>query len=320
MIRASVVIPTYRRRDAAVRIVRSLASQTVPPSEFEVVVVVNGPDDGTRDALAAVSVPYSLRVLYRDTPGLAAARNAGVNNAFGDVVIVLDDDMEPVADFVAAHLAAHAAGEPKAVMGPVPIAMSDAMPAPSAYVGEKFNRHLERLARCGGPTSARDFYGGNLSLRRDVFLRLDGFDERFTQYGNEDVELSLRLAAAGVPIVYDPSAVATQRYDKDFAALAADETAKGRTAVQLGRLHPEVRSQLKLGSWREQPFVRRLFVGALLAATRLVPAVRSAVVRIMTTLGDRRRGLALRLYPPVLDYLYWCGVREAERGTATGAT
>jgi len=157
-------------------------------------------------------------------------------------------------------------------------------------------------------------------MTRDVFLRIAGFDERFTQYGNEDVELSLRLGAAGVPIVYEPSAVATQRYDKDFAALADDETAKGRTAVQLGRLHPEVRSQLKLGSWREQPFVRRLFVGALLAATRLVPAMRRAVVRVMTTLGDRRRALALRMYPPVLDYLYWCGVREAERGTASGAT
>jgi hypothetical protein len=37
-------------------------------------------------------------------------------------------------------------------------------------------------------------------------------------------------------------------------------------------------------------------------------------------LGERRRELALRLYAPVLDYLYWCGVREAERdGTAPGA-
>jgi len=320
MLRASVVIPTYRRRDAAVRIVQSLASQSIAPSDFEVVVVVNGPDDGTGDALAAVNVPYALRVLYRETPGLAAARNAGVTEARGDVVIILDDDMEPAADFVAAHLAAHGKSEPRAVMGPVPIVMSDDMPAPSAYVGAKFNRHLEWLARNGGPTTARDFYGGNLSLPRDVFLRIAGFDERFTQYGNEDVELSLRLGAAGVPIVYEPSAVATQRYDKDFAALAADTVAKGRTAVQLERLHPAVRSQLKLGTWREQPLVRRPVVGALLAATRVAPMTRGAVVRGMSTLGDHSRSLALRLYSPVLDYLYWCGVRDAERDTASGAT
>ncbi|MFL5617307.1 MAG: glycosyltransferase family 2 protein [Gemmatimonadaceae bacterium] len=316
---ASVVIPTYRRRDDAVRVVQMLAKQTIPSSEYEVVVVVNGPDDGTRDALAAIEVPFALRVLHRETPGLAAARNAGVADARGDVVIILDDDMEPAAGFVAAHVAAHADGEPKAVMGPVPIAMSDATSAPSAYVGAKFDRHLAWLARNGGPATARDFYGGNLSLPRDVFVRIAGFDERFTQYGNEDVELSLRLASAGVPIVYEPSAVAMQRYDKDFAALAADTLAKGRTAVQLERLHPEARAQLKLGAWREQPFLRRLFVGVLLAATRAVPAVRGAVARGMSVLGEHRRALALRLYPPVLDYFYWCGVREAQRDIEGGA-
>ena len=40
----------------------------------------------------------------------------------------------------------------------------------------------------------------------------------------------------------------------------------------------------------------------------------------ISLLGQHRRALALRLYPPVLDYLYWCGVREAERDTAAGAT
>jgi hypothetical protein len=48
--------------------------------------------------------------------------------------------------------------------------------------------------------------------------------------------------------------------------------------------------------------------------------VRGAVVRGLSVLGVRRRALALRLYPPVLDYLYWCGVREAERDPRTGAT
>jgi hypothetical protein len=81
-----------------------------------------------------------------------------------------------------------------------------------------------------------------------------------------------------------------------------------------------VRSQLKLGEWPTQPFVRRAVVGTLLAATRLLPFVRGIVVRGMTMLGKRRRALALRLYPPVLDYLYWCGVRAAERDTGTGAT
>jgi len=54
--------------------------------------------------------------------------------------------------------------------------------------------------------------------------------------------------------------------------------------------------------------------------TRVVPMMRRVVVFGMSMLGERRRALALRLYPPVLDYFYWCGVRDAERDSGSGAT
>ena len=50
MLRVSVVIPTYRRKDALLRALRSLATQSIAPDEYEVVVVVDGSDDGTREA------------------------------------------------------------------------------------------------------------------------------------------------------------------------------------------------------------------------------------------------------------------------------
>ena len=63
--------------------------------------------------------------------------------------------------------------------------------------------------------------------------------------------------------------------------------------------------------------MRRLLVGALLSATRVSPSLRERIVAALSALGQRHRALALRLYAPVLDYLYWCGVREAERGTTS---
>ncbi|HKH90599.1 MAG TPA: galactosyltransferase-related protein, partial [Gemmatimonadaceae bacterium] len=147
----------------------------------------------------------------------------------------------------------------------------------------------------------------------DVLARVNGFDEGFTHYGNEDLELSLRLSAAGVRLVFASAAVAFQSYDKDFSGLAADTVSKGRTALMLAWKHPAARQQLRLGNTERVPLVRRVIVGVLLAATRVAPATRGWIVRGMTALGERRRGLALRLYAPVLDYLYWCGVREAER-------
>ena len=85
----------------------------------------------------------------------------------------------------------------------------------------------------------------------------------------------------------------------------------------LARLHPEARPHLKLGAQERDPLVRRLLVGALLSATRVSPSLRERIVAALSALGQRHRALALRLYAPVLDYLYWCGVREAERGTTS---
>ncbi|HKH91738.1 MAG TPA: glycosyltransferase family 2 protein, partial [Gemmatimonadaceae bacterium] len=309
--RVSVVIPTYRRRDALLRLLSGLARQRLPATDFEVIVVVDGSLDGSREAAEALSTPYELRVLWQENLGRSAARNAGLDAARGELVVMLDDDMEPAPDLLVEHLRAHDADDPVAVMGAVPVVLSETTSAPAAYVGSKFNRHMERLARTGAPVTLRDFYGGNLSVRRDVLARVRGFDEGFTRYGNEDLELSLRLAAAGVRIVFAAAAVAFQSYDKDFSGLAADTVSKGRTAVLLARKHPQARQDLKLGSAERDPLVRRTFVGALLAATRITPALSGWIVRGMTALGERRRELALRLYAPVLDYLYWCGVREA---------
>jgi GT2 family glycosyltransferase len=313
MLRVSVVIPTFRRKDALLRALRSLATQSIAPDEYEVVVVVDGSDDGTREAAESSEQPYSLRVLWQGNRGRAAARNTGVAASQAELLVMLDDDMEASPRLLEAHLRAHEAGPRLAVIGAAPIALDAAAPPPTAYIARKFNRHLEHLARAGGPVALRDFYSGNFSIRRDVFDSVHGFDERFTIYGNEDLELSLRLVAAGVSIVYDPAAIAHQSYDKSFDALARDNVAKGRTAVLFARLHPEARAQLKLGTFYREPLRRRIVVNTLLAATRLLPPLRSVLIGLIGWLGEHRMPGAQFLYPLMLDYLYLCGARDAER-------
>jgi GT2 family glycosyltransferase len=320
MLRASVVIPTYRRRASVLRTLASLSRQTLPASDYEVVVVVDGSDDGTREAVGAYAAPYALRAIWQENRGRAAACNAGIAAARGELVVVLDDDMTATPDLLAAHLRAHEGREPRAVIGAAPVPIAPAMSTPARYVAAKFNGHLDRLAAAGGPVSLRDFYGGNLSVRRDVLERLHGFDERFRVYGNEDLELSIRLSEAGVRVVYDAAAVAWQAYDKDFPALARDNVAKGRTAVVLARKHPSARESLKLGTRHRESPVRRAALALLLGATRVVPPLREWIVRAMASLGDSAPSAALRVYPLVLDYCYWCGVRMEERADVSGGS
>ena len=103
----SIIVPTCARRARVLRLLDALQRQTAAPSSFEVVVRIDGSNDGTYEAVAALDRP-NVRVLASSTRrGRAAALNAGIAAAAGALLVFLDDDMEPAPQFVAAHLQAH---------------------------------------------------------------------------------------------------------------------------------------------------------------------------------------------------------------------
>jgi glycosyltransferase involved in cell wall biosynthesis len=86
----SVIIPTFRRPRLVTSAITSVLAQTV--SSLELLVVVDGPDAVTQEALASVTDPR-LRVLsLPEHEGVAGARNQGVKNARGKWIAFLDDD------------------------------------------------------------------------------------------------------------------------------------------------------------------------------------------------------------------------------------
>lgn len=88
----SVVIPTRWRPDLVTRAVRSALAQTV--KAIEVIVVIDGPDEPTRAALAGIG-DERVRVVELPEPGGAPnARNAGIRAATGRFTALLDDDDE----------------------------------------------------------------------------------------------------------------------------------------------------------------------------------------------------------------------------------
>jgi len=223
---------------------------------------------------------------------------------------LLDDDMEPVPEFLEAHLQAHPAGDRLGVMGAVPIAVPACAPPVVRYIGTKFNRHLDKLAHPGHQLVLRDFYSGNFSIRRDILLEVGGFDEAFTAYGNEDLDLSLRLSGAAVDLIYSRQAQAYQRYTKDFAGLCRDTYAKGQTAVLLATKHPDSFADLKLSTYGDAHWSWRFLRGELLrlsdwwdGAPDLIMGLADRLVRLWPDRLDTWYGLAL-------DYFYWLGARS----------
>src|SRR5262249_41669387 len=104
--RVSVVIPTYNRRHHVGRLLRAISAQTLSAAEFEVIVSIDGSDDGTREIVDSAAVPYRLGAIWHPRQGRAAACNAGIRIAGGELLVLLDDDMEPVPRFLLPLLSA----------------------------------------------------------------------------------------------------------------------------------------------------------------------------------------------------------------------
>jgi len=306
--RVSVLIPTHQRREAVRRALLALAEQTDSADSYEVIVSVDGGDDGTEQMLAALITPYELSLTAGPARGRAAACNSGLALARGEILIVLDDDMQPAPAFVERHRAHHPPGSRRCALGAVPIELDASSPRAARHVRAKFNSHLERLAEPGHEFVPRDFYSGNASLRTEVMREVGGFNESFGVYGNEDVDLWLRLRAAGVELLYDPGALARQEYDKGLRALCDDTIQKGRTTVILARLHPEVFAGLRLALPWDNSRAWIVLRALLLEMSRRAPATPGAVFALaaaLERLGGWRQPL---FYRAVLDFAFWAGV------------
>ncbi len=306
--RVSVIIPTYQRRIALRRALLSLSRQTVAVDSYEVIVAVDGSTDGTSKMLDAFQAPYALRAVAGAQRGRATACNAALAVARGDVLIILDDDMQVVPDFVERHRRHHRRGSRMCVLGAVPVELNGSSPYAARYVQAKFDAHLSRLEQTDHLYLPRSFYTGNASLRAEVLREVGGFDESFTLYGNEDVELALRLRAAGVRLRYDPEALARQEYGKDLRGLARDTLAKGSTTVLLARNHPDTFDALRLAAPRDSSRPWLAGRAVLLWLTRRWAGVAAAVfglAALLERVGLWRQPL---FYRATLDYAFWTGV------------
>jgi glycosyltransferase involved in cell wall biosynthesis len=90
----SVIMPTYQGRDRILGSLDSLAQQDLPATMFEVIVVANGPDDGTADLVRRLAgeSTMSIRVLATENASAGGARNIGLAAARKSFVTFVDDD------------------------------------------------------------------------------------------------------------------------------------------------------------------------------------------------------------------------------------
>ncbi|MGH7706514.1 MAG: glycosyltransferase [Vulcanimicrobiaceae bacterium] len=237
--RATIQLCTYNRAHLLERVLEGCFEQTVPPNDYEVVLVNDGSRDRTPAVIAAMQsrARCAFTVIGQANAGLARARNAGIARARGERIIFIDDDVLPTPAFVAEHLRSHDRNPAAIVRGAViNCASFDNLPPP-IWSWRNY--------------SANYFWTSNVSVPRAALDRVGPFTESFQEYGWEDIELGIRLRLGGVRAVFNRAAVAFHFKPGPRAGnvdgMIAQARAQARTARRLYELQPHWRVVLATG-------------------------------------------------------------------------
>jgi glycosyltransferase involved in cell wall biosynthesis len=295
--RISVVIPTYNRLDTLQHVIPALLAQDQPADAFEIIVADSHSNDGTAEYLAGVAATApNLRHLPGPYTGRASARNAGIAAAVAPLVLFTDADIIAAPDLLTRHLARHARpGGPRAVVGlEIQVDSYDDYLRKRAHPSVRDELH----PRTRKTVDWLYFLTGNASAPRAQLDRVGRFDEDFTGYGHEDLELGYRLKHAGVVLEYEPRAVNYHWHPVPFDQQQGRMELAGKSTVRFYRKHPTLGVQAKLGMTPVSL--------ALHDVVDRAPAIKSWIER-----NAARPGFARTLS---FQYHYLSGVKAALRG------
>lgn len=234
----SVVIANYNRPELVRRLLGELAAQSVPAARFEAIVVDDGSEVDVREAVSPSEFPFALTVHRQANAGAARARQAGAELARAKVVLFLDDDMRVGPEFLEAHLALHDAPD-TVVLGQLrPDTDIAKMPLFEKFFARMLSDKADSLL-AGQALRGHGVYTGNVSMDRELFLRVGGFDPQFRAL--EDEELGIRLEKAGARLLFSDRGSSLHGSDKtSLEKWLARSYNDGAFAVRVGRKHRDL--------------------------------------------------------------------------------
>ena len=253
--------------------------------------VSDGSTDGSDEFLNdyARTAPYSLRPITQANGGPARARNRGVEEARGEIIVFVDDDVEPIPGFLAAHMAHHTDDDKVVVIGPMSPDPARRRQKPPwiawehAMLQKQYVNLTTGVWKKAGPNH---FYTGNASLRREHIMGVGGFNVDFKR--QEDVELAYRMQSErGVHFVFDPKADSLHRPSRSYDSWLNVAASYGQLDVVRARAG-DVDWNVVRKSYHSRSRPTRLAADLVMSAPAAAAAVYAALrsgVRIAHGLG-----------------------------------
>lgn len=191
----SVIIPMYNARKTIRMTLEGLKQQTL--KDFEIVVVDDGSTDGSAQVIQdfATQNSLSVKVVQQVNSGAGKARNAGVQNSSGDIVVFVDSDCIPPSNWLEAMTRPIKDDMAGCTCG---YKVKNRESITARYVDYEIARRHRKLV--GKTTNAVGSY--SLSLLKEAFRKVGGFDTSYTSADAEDFDLAFRLNRAGYNIFF----------------------------------------------------------------------------------------------------------------------
>jgi glycosyltransferase involved in cell wall biosynthesis len=237
----SVVIPSYHRLDRLPELIERYVDQGAD----EVIVVLDGPHPGweqvlpVHDRLRVVALPENV--------GLALARIAGLQHVSSEIVLAVDDDVEPGPGLVQRHRRFHELSTDRVLQGympidvPVPRGRDE---APTYLYARDYETQVGVWRRGDSTTILRSLWGGNVSLSRDLYARAEALKPSERLEYNEDLDLGMRLLQLDAIAEFDAEARASHHHSRDLHGYLRECLARGGAIADLERRWGERPAQL----------------------------------------------------------------------------
>ena len=225
-VQASVIIPSYNDSDKLVRCLEALDCQTIRNS-LEIIVSLDGgnplPSRVHEKADLIVEGPHS---------GPASARNRGWRASGCEYILFTDSDCVPSADWAETLLNVLKKG-------------ADAVKGAYSSGGSLIIQRLAqiefeeryRLLSEHGNIDLVDTYSA--AFRKDALERTAGFDESFPMPDHEDVDLSYRMKAMGMNLMFEPDALVAHTHRDTWGAYFRMKVSRGKWRMKVLRKFPD---------------------------------------------------------------------------------
>jgi glycosyltransferase involved in cell wall biosynthesis len=228
----SIVVPTYRRPDLLLRCINALLKQDFSSSDFEIIVISDGYDSSSYEAVGRFNPKASPVLKYYQLPkksGPAAARNRGWQQALGELIAFTDDDCIPDSHWLSALWEAYT--ETRHIKKAVAFTGQTIVPLPSNPTDYELN--IAQLEKA-------EFITANCACTKKAMLSVGGFDERFTMAWREDSDLQFKFIEMKIPVYRVNNAVVTHPVRKAPWGISIKEEKKGLFNALLYKKYPHL--------------------------------------------------------------------------------